>query len=319
MITTNDISAVTDGDVYDNDGSKIGSVGQIYLDNESGNPEWVTVKTGMFGGSASFVPLSEAEVDGGNLRVPYDKSKVKDAPNIDDDAELSPEEEDRLYEYYGISSTGGTRTGTDTDRTDTDLTDTDRTGMGQNVAAGTGRTDGDVTDRDRTVSDRDRDSGMDIGADSGADGGADTRRGDREVTDTEGHDTSGPNTDNAMTRSEEQLRVGTRSQETGRARLRKYVVTEEQTQTVPVSHEEVTIDREPITDANVGDATSGRDLSEEEHEVTLHAERPVVEKETVPVERIKMGTETVQGEETVTETVGKEQVEIDDDSGTRRN
>ena len=296
MISTNDISAVTDGDVYDNDGSKIGSVGQVYLDNETGNPEWVTVKTGLFGSSASFVPLAEAEVDGNNLRVPYDKSKVKDAPNIDDDAELSPEEEDRLYEYYGVSSSGGNRTDTGRDET---------------VMAGT--TSGVDTDRGRD---------LDV-SDSGADGGADrdvTSRGERDVTDTQGHDTSGPNTDDAMTRSEEQLRVGTRREETGRARLRKYIVSEQVTQTVPVSHEEVTIEREPITDANVGDATSGRDLSEEEHEVTLHAERPVVEKETVPVERIKMGTETVRDEETVSETVRKEQVEIDDSgtSGTRR-
>ena len=79
-----------------------------------------------------------------------------------------------------------------------------------------------------------------------------------------------------MTRSEERLHVGTEQVETGRARLRKYIVTENVTQTVPVSHEEVRVEREPITDANRGEAMSGGDLTEEEHEVTLHAERPVV-------------------------------------------
>ena len=92
-----------------------------------------------------------------------------------------------------------------------------------------------------------------------------------------------------MTRSEEQLHVGTQPREAGRARLRKYVVTEQVTQTVPVSHEEVRIEREPITDANVGAATSGPAISEEEHEVVLHEERPVVDKETVPVERVRLG------------------------------
>ena len=128
-------------------------------------------------------------------------------------------------------------------------------------------------------------------------------------TGTVGRDTSGPTTDEAMTRSEERLSVGTRQVETGRARLRKFIVTENVTQTVPVSHEEVVIEREPITDANRDAALSGGDLTEEEHEVTLHAEKPVVAKETVPVERVRLGTETVTGSEQVTEQVRKEQIE----------
>ena len=129
------------------------------------------------------------------------------------------------------------------------------------------------------------------------------------------------NTDEAMTRSEERLHVGTEQVEAGRARLRKYVVTENVTQTVPVSHEEVRLVTEPITDANRDAATSGADISEEEHEVTLHAERPVVAKETVPVERVKLATETVTEQHQVDETLRKEQIDYDDDtnseSGTR--
>ncbi|MFT2689717.1 YsnF/AvaK domain-containing protein [Clavibacter zhangzhiyongii] len=117
-----------------------------------------------------------------------------------------------------------------------------------------------------------------------------------------------------MTRSEEQLHVGTERRETGRARLRKHVVTEEQTVTVPVSHEEVRLEREPITDANVGSATAGPDLSDEEHEVVLTEERPVVEKETVPVERVQLGTETVTDEERVTEDVRHEEIDVDGDA-----
>jgi len=140
----------------------------------------------------------------------------------------------------------------------------------------------------------------------------------RDMTGTVGHDTSGPTTDDAMTRSEERLNVGTRTEEIGRARLRKYVVTENVTQTVPVSHEEVRVEREPITDANVGAAMDGPAISEEEHEVTLRAERPVVEKEAVPVERVRLNTETVTDEAQVNEELRKEQIDVDGADENRR-
>jgi uncharacterized protein (TIGR02271 family) len=141
--------------------------------------------------------------------------------------------------------------------------------------------------------------------------------GQRDVGNGEGHDTSGPNTDDAMTRSEEELRVGKRQTESGRARLRKYVVTENVTKTVPVSHEEVRVEREPITDANREQATSGADISEEEHEVVLHAEEPVVEKQTVAKERVRMGTETVTEDREVSEEIRKEQIDTDGTQPTR--
>jgi uncharacterized protein (TIGR02271 family) len=135
-----------------------------------------------------------------------------------------------------------------------------------------------------------------------------------------GRDVSGPTTDDAMTRSEEELRVGKASRERGRARLRKYVVTEDVQQTVPVQREEVRVEREPITDANVDAATSGPDISEEEHEVTLHEEEVVTEKRAVPKERVRMDKQTVTEEETVSEQVRKEQIEAEGDTekGTRR-
>ena len=128
-----------------------------------------------------------------------------------------------------------------------------------------------------------------------------------------GRDTSGPTTDDAMTRSEEELRVGKMDQERGRARLRKYVVTEEVQQTVPVRREEVRVEREPITDANIDDATAGPAISEEEHEVVLHEEQPVVEKRTVPKERVRMDKESVTEEAQVSEEVRKERIEADGD------
>ena len=96
-----------------------------------------------------------------------------------------------------------------------------------------------------------------------------------------------------MTRSEEELDVGVRRQEAGRARLRKYVVTEPVQTTVHVQREEVRVEREPITDANRDRAMAGEELSEDEHEVTLHAEEPVVEKRVVPKERVRLDRDTV--------------------------
>ncbi|WP_104167613.1 DUF2382 domain-containing protein [Arthrobacter sp. SX1312] len=283
MITQDNIDTMlgNGGNVLGSDGEKIGSIGQVYLDDQTGEPSWVTAKTGLFGTSESFIPLQGADVEGHDVRVPYSKHQVKDAPRIESDGNLSPEEEDRLYRHYEIG--GGTSNYTDTTRTTT----------------GTG-----------TAGLNDRDVDLDTSG----------RRADLTDTDrgTVGHDTSGPTTDDAMTRSEEQLRVGTESREAGRARMRKYVVTENVTKTVPVSREEVRVEREPITDANRGDALDGPAISEEEHEVTLHAERPVVEKEAVPVERVRLDKETVTTNETVSEEVRKEQIDVDGDEGTRR-
>ena len=88
-------------------------------------------------------------------------------------------------------------------------------------------------------------------------------------------------------------------------------MTENVSRTVPVSREEVRVEREPITDANVGNALDGPAISEEEHEVVLHAERPVVAKEAVPVERVRLDVDTVVEQETVTDTVRKEQIDMD--------
>ncbi|SNR70600.1 DUF2382 domain-containing protein [Blastococcus mobilis] len=276
MIGTDTISRVIGQDVYDESGEKIGSAAEVYLDDETGQPEWVTVRTGLFGTKESFVPIRNADLTDDGLRVPVSKDQVKDAPKIDTEGHLSPQEEEELYRYYGM---GG---GTDTAQTMTTTETT--TGM-----AGTGTT-----------------TGM-----------ADTGTTDTDTRGTVGHDTSGPTTDDAMTRSEERLNVGTRSQEAGRARLRKYVVTENVTETVPVSREEVRVEREPITDANVGNAMDGPAISEEEHEVVLHEETPVVEKEAVPVERVRLDKETVTEQVQVNEGLRKEEIEVDGVDETR--
>jgi uncharacterized protein (TIGR02271 family) len=276
LITTTQLDDVVGATAYDPSGDKIGKIGNVYYDDDTDQPKWLTVHTGLFGTNETFVPVQGADlVDGGRVTLAYDKAMVKDAPNVDEDGHLSPEEEHRLYSYYRLGNgDSSVDRGVDT----------------------AGRTD--LIERNGTTDRNDRTEGVFEGREQG----------------TVGRDTSGPTTDNAMTRSEEQLRVGTETRETGRARLRKRVVTETEQVSVPVSHEEVTLEREPITDANRGDAYDGPAISEEEHEVTLHAERPVVATEAVAVERVKVGKNTVQDQETVTGDVRKEVVEMDDDT-----
>ena len=231
--------------LIDSDGDKIGEIDEIYLDTQSGEPEWATVTTGLFGTKTSFVPIDRASPKAGSVHVDATKDQVKDAPKIDPDGELSAEEEQELYTYYGR----------------------------EYVEA----------------------KGLDS---------------EREPV---GEDTSGPTTDDAMTRSEEELAVVTRTQERGRARLRKYVVTEQVETTVPVRREEVRIESEPITDANVDDATAGPEISEEEHEVVLNEEQVVVEKRVVPKERVRMSKDSVTEDRQVSEEVRKEQIEAEGD------
>jgi uncharacterized protein (TIGR02271 family) len=278
MIGTEHLQTIVGSNAVDNDGDKLGKVGNVYLDDRTGEPAWATVNTGLFGTKESFVPLATARIEGDQLVVPFDKAKIKDAPKVADDGHIGDDEQEELYRYYGLSSAGYGTEGTNYAGT----TDAGTSGVG---------TQGVGSER-----------GFAAGNEAG----------------TVGHDTSGPTTDNAMTRSEEQLHVGTETQEKGRARLRKYVVTEQETVTVPVQREEVRIEREPITDANRGEALDGPAISEEEHEVVLHEERPVVEKEAVPVERVRLDKETVTEQRQVTEEVRKEQIDTDGDDDPKR-
>jgi uncharacterized protein (TIGR02271 family) len=252
---TNSYEAWIGSDVYDRSGDKVGEIKDIYNDDGTGRPEWLAVDTGMFSGKTTFVPIAGSTIHDDDLWVAYDKDRITDAPNFDDDGHLSPEDERTLYSHYEFS-----------------WDDSSATGYGY----------GDHYELERA--DKDFASGRSGGEVEG---------------------------DDAMTRSEEELRVGTERQESGRARLRKYVVTEQQQVTVPVSREEVRVEREPITDANRDEATSGPEITESEHEVVTHEERPVVSKETVPKGRVRLETETVTDQETVTGEVRKEKIDVE--------
>jgi uncharacterized protein (TIGR02271 family) len=126
-----------------------------------------------------------------------------------------------------------------------------------------------------------------------------------------GYDTSGPTTDGAMTRSEEQLRVGTVRRPSSLVRVKKYIVTEDAQTTVPVQREEVRVVREPVTDANLGAAMDGPPLSEEEHEMTLMEEQVVVDKQVMPKERVRLDKSVTSDQEVVSEQVRKEQIDME--------
>lgn len=268
-ITTEHIDQLYTAEVVDRDGSTLGSVGQVYLDDDTGQPAWVTVKTGFFGTNESFVPLQDAEYTDGRVRVPYAKSYVKDAPNMESDAHLSEAEQDELYRYYNVGSAGM---------------------VGQDQVAGPA-----VGDVDRTVDT--------VGADA------------RELGDDRAaRDVQERGEDDRMTLHEEQVRVGTERVQTGRVRLRKHMVTEQERVTVPVQREEYEIVREPVD----GDTATTGDLGQDEVEVAVHEERPVVDKDVVATEEVGIDRRTFTEQRDVTTDVAREEVDIvEDDTSTR--
>lgn len=228
--------------VISSDGEKVGKVADVYFDEQTGVPEWGLVTTGLFGSRHSFVPLTTAEL-GDEVRLQVTKAQVESAPNIDDDGELTQDEEAQLASHYGMA-----------------------------------------------YSEAPSDSGLPTG------GGAPA---------------PAPSGDDAMTRSEEELRIGTVKRPTELVRLRKRIVTEHVTKTVPVEREEVVVEREPITEANIDKALKGPELTENQHEVVLGQGEVVVEKEVVPKERVRLDKTTAVEERQVDETVAKEQIDVE--------
>ncbi|MBF8185127.1 PRC and DUF2382 domain-containing protein [Nonomuraea sp. K274] len=282
-----EIRNLLDCHVMGSDGQSVGKVGQVYLNDRTGEPEWVTVRTGFFGMKQTFVPLANARRSGGEIRVPFDKEMIKGAPNIDVDGRLSLEEEADLYRYYGMQPstipqqrisegrTGEIQPGAPT--------------MGAPAAGGP------------TAAAPKPAAGAPSTGERLAGPAGETRGGVADERDIE------------VTRSEEQLKIGKESKETGRVRLHKYVETETVHERVPLSHEEAVIEREPIRE---GEPLGGADLGEEEWQLILHEERPVVGKETRPVERVHVYKKDVTREETVEGQIRKERVDIDQDGVT---
>ncbi|MFJ7199090.1 MULTISPECIES: DUF2382 domain-containing protein [unclassified Streptomyces] len=318
--------------VYDTDGEKVGSVGRVYVDDNTGRPDWITVKTGLFGMKESFVPLAGARRVGSDLHISHPKDRVKEAPRVDADAHLSVAEEEELYKHYGLARNTTAKLGGRADPGATTASGTGTTAMGAagaagaagaTGAAGTGRTAG--SDKASMPGTTASGTGTARTASSGIAGGTGTGQGRHRDTGAAGTSRplvgagAGSERSSAdlggkeeMIRSEEQLLVGTEEYESGKARLHKYVVTENVTRTVPVTHEEVRLIREPL---QPGEKTAERAaIREQDVEVTLHAERATTRKETVPVERVRMETKRVTEQKEVSAELRKEQIDYADDS-----
>ena len=294
-ITQDHIDQLYSAEVVDQDGSSVGNVGQVYLDDQTGEPAWLTVKTGFFGTKETFVPLAGADLDNGRVRVPFEKSYIKDAPNMDADGHISEAEQDELDRYYGGRGTGQMTQDHDVETVARDRELDRELQLGDDAVMGT--TAGTTAGRGARD---DADYATDYSTDRTDVG---TRDVDRDDADR-------------MTLHEERVDVGTERVQTGRVRLRKHVVTEQETVTVPVQREEFEIVREPVTDGGGADRS---DLGDDEIDVAVHEERPVIDKEVVATEQVGVDRRVVTDERDVTTDVSREEVDVvEDDTDTGR-
>ncbi len=256
-------SMTAGANVLSQDGAVLGPMGQLYVDDATGDPSWVTVATHTVGSPESLAPLQGATLDDKGVRLPYTHAKVYDSPKVSQEGRLSPEEEQQLLRYYGL-----------------------------------------MTAKDN--------------ADDAEHMGVDTAR--RNLS-------SRPEGDATMTRSEEQLRVGTEIRETERVRLVKRVVTEDVTMTVQIRREELVVERAPVKDGKTyyDDGKDSYTDTEREQlyaavetafngdvvEVVLYEEKPRVEMDVVPIERIRISRDTQTRDEVVSSQVRKEVIETE--------
>lgn len=301
MLSEREVSASIGGTAYADNGDKIGTVEHFFVDDRTGAPSWVAVTTGLFGTRHSIVPAGEATFADG-LHLPVDAATVTSAPHVDGD-HLSPDDEVRLRRHYGLEPLSASAAWTPTAE---------------------GLQPPGAVDDDTAAAPTPVPAVPPVPPPPPAYGaGAPAQPAVQQPAPTQ----AAP--DATMTRSEEQLQVSTERVAGTRVRLVKYVVTEEVQITVPIRREEIRVEEVPV---DAGDHGPGESLvgDEESHgahsarpvsgtaggglpeEVVLHAERPVVGVEVVPVERVRLRTELVQGQERVTGQVQREQIAVDE-------
>lgn len=337
--------------LLDGEGHSVGKINQVYLDDRTNEPSWVSVHTGLFGRKETLVPLQGAQPQQEDLQVPYDKATVKDAPHIESGAHISPETESEVRDYYaergmvpdqrggrherdqsgapvmGRESDDSTTPGTGYSEADASMVEGDEHAETAPPMAAT-EPDSDATGTEGQVTESgtpgvvspegsETGPGMTGGTAAGAARSPDTvpMAG---LTDAE----QSPGTaavpsqadsvdDITMTRSEEQVDVGVERVETGRARLHKYVDDEDFEETVTLRHEELDIERRPVEEGEDFEA----DIAEDEEVFTLYEERVVVSKHQVPVERVHVRKRMVSHEERVQGTRQSERIELEDEEG----
>ncbi|MEE2037917.1 PRC and DUF2382 domain-containing protein [Nocardiopsis sp. CT-R113] len=282
--------------VLDEEGHSVGKIKQVYLDDETNEPSWVSVETGLFGRNETLVPLQGSQPKEEDIQVPFDKATVKDAPNVDADRHISPEEERLVRDYYARHGS------------------VDASGRHEHGTAEPGSA-GEASEGVGTGGRSAMDGTAGTAAAAGTAGMAGTS-GDTEMAGTGADADMGgmPDPDDvSMIRSEERVDIGVERHEAGHARLHKYVETEQFDEAVPLHHDELQMERRPVTDASGVDETG--DMREEEETFTLYEERPVVSKERVPVEEVHVRKRDVTREEHVQGERRRERIELEDDDG----
>jgi len=268
--------------VYDRQGEKIGKVDDLFVD-ESDQPEYIGVKMGFLGTRSTLIPWQLASVDENDRRidVSVDKDHAKEGPAFDDDEEITPDYEERVYSHYGLQQAGGER-------------------------GGYGEYYGDEAD------------------DSSGEVGPGMRMGDTESGEFREHDAGDEGVGQShgddladedelrVQRSEEELRAGTREREAGSVKVRKRVRTDRERIEVPTKHEEVSVERVPVS----GEATEAQ-IGEDEVSVPVTEEEVVVDKRAVAKEEVRLRKDVVEGTEVVEEDVRREEIDVEDDT-TRR-
>ncbi|CAN5869917.1 hypothetical protein BH18ACT11_BH18ACT11_23210 [soil metagenome] len=267
--------------VRDLNGEKIGKVDDLFVEVND-RPEYFGVKTGFLGTSSTLIPVDIATIDDerGFIEVSQSKDTVKNGPAFDDDGEITPEYEDEVRSYYGLSAVDSTE-----DRGA--YGDYDGSETGEHSGAGTvgaGRSMGDTETGEFHEHNRNQEGLSQPGSD------------------LEDED------ELRVQRSEEELRAGTREREAGAMRIRKRVRTDRERIEVPTRHEKVSVERVPVADREASEVEIGDD----EVVVPVTEEEIVVDKRPVVKEEVRVRKDVVEDTETVEEDVRREEVEVED-------
>ena len=283
------IKDLFDATAYDKAGEKLGSVKEVFVDEQTGQPTFVEVNHGLFGMNSSLVPLRGHDFNGDELKLAFSKDRIEGAPDFDSDKPLTPEAQADIFKHYNLENVQDVTTYRDERAGTTTGAGAAGAGVAGAGVAGAGAHANDETVTTERTATTNRDAATDT---------------------TAGHNLT--DNDNELIRSEERLDVNKERVATGEARLRKYVVTDTETVEVPVEREEVRVERTPISEADAANfnGTIG-DNDTAEASVTLHEERVNVDKKTVPVEKVNLSKETIQDTESHTEELRKEQIDTD--------
>ncbi len=273
-------------EVYDRNGEKIGKVDDLFVD-ENDQPEYVGVKMGFLGTRSTLIPWEIATVDENDRRieVSVDKAQAKEGPSFDDDEEITPDYEQRVYSHYGLQRS---------------QTDGERGGYGDYYGDENDERSGEVG------------PGMRMG---------DTETGEfrghgreQEGVNQSGTDDLEDEDELRVQRSEEELRAGTREREAGALNVRKRVRTDREQVRVPKKREEVNVERVPVDEEG-----TGAEIGDDEVSVPVVEEEVVTEKRAVVKEELRIRKDVVEDEEVVEEDVRKEEVDVDDETERNNN